>query len=335
MTDRPNSDCPDCSGAEDLSRRAFVRKVTGAVVATGLLPAAPGSLARAADGAKSQGAAETTVKRFYESLNETQKKQICFPFDHPLRNRINANWAITKPTIDELFNKDQQALLDEIFRGIVSPDGYERLKKQMDDDAGGFEEYHVAVFGTPGSGDFEWELTGRHVTLRADGNSVGGAAFGGPMIYGHGAGDSQKGLPGNVFYYQTQKANEVFTALDGTQRKAALQPKTPPEDKVTVQGESGKFPGLSVGALSRDQKELVESVIKVVLAPYREADVAEALSILNDGGGLDRLHMAFYENEDVGGDHVWDIWRLEGPSFVWHFRGAPHVHAYVNIAKKA
>jgi hypothetical protein len=268
-------------------------------------------------------------------LRRGKKKVVCFPFDHPLRNKINANWAITKPTIDEFFNKEQQATLDEIFRGIVSPDGYERLKKQMEEDAGGFEQYHVAVFGTPGSGAFEWELTGRHVTLRADGNSVAGTAFGGPMIYGHGAGDSQKGLPGNVFYYQTKKANEVFTALDGTQRKAALRAKAPPESQVTVQGESGRFAGLSGGDLSRDQKELVESVIKVILAPYREADVVEALAILKDGGGLDRLHMAFYASDDVGNDHVWDVWRLEGPTFVWHFRGAPHVHAYVNIAKKA
>ena len=32
---------------------------------------------------------------------------------------------------------------------------------------------------------------------------------------------------------------------------------------------------------------------------------------------------------------IWDIWRLEGPNFVWHFRGAPHVHAYVNISQKS
>jgi len=335
MTYRPTAGCPECVEAEDLSRREFVRKVTGAVVATGLLPVMPIPHAKAADGAKDPGTAETSVKRFYESLTDTQKKVVCFPFDHPLRNKINANWAITKPTIDEFFNKEQQATLDEIFRGIVSPDGYERLKRQMEEDAGGFEQYHIAVFGTPSSGAFEWELTGRHVTLRADGNSVAGTAFGGPMIYGHGAGDSQKGLPGNVFYYQTKKANEVFTALNGTQRKAALQPKAPPESQVTVQGESGKFAGLSGSDLSRDQKDLVESVIKVILAPYREADVAEALAILKDGGGLDRLHMAFYESDDVGNDHVWDVWRLEGPTFVWHFRGAPHVHAYVNIAKKA
>ena len=170
--------------------------------------------------------------------------------------------------------------------------------------------------------------------LFRSGDSVEGSAFGGPMIYGHGAGDSKKGLPGNVFYYQTKKANEVFEALDGKQRKAALVAKAPRENDVPVQGSSGHFPGLAVGELSGDQKGLVESVIKVVLAPYREEDVDEALALLKQGGGLDGLHMAFYESNDIGGDHEWDIWRLEGPTFVWHFRGAPHVHTYVNIAKK-
>src|SRR5262249_7993548 len=111
-------------------------------------------------------------------------------------------------------------------------------------------------------------------------------------------------------------------------------PKAPREDAVQIQGSGGTFPGIGVGELSKDQKALVESVIKILLAPYREEDVNEALAILKDSGGLDALHMAFYESEDIGGDHVWDIWRLEGPDFVWHFRGAPHVHAYVNIARK-
>jgi len=47
----------------------------------------------------------------------------------------------------------------------------------MHDDSGGIEDYSVAIFGTPGSDKFQWELTGRHLTLRADGNSVDKAAF--------------------------------------------------------------------------------------------------------------------------------------------------------------
>src|SRR5262249_41018523 len=129
--------------------------------------------------------------------------------------------------------------------------------------------------------------------------------------------------------------NEVFSALDGKQREAALVSKAPNEAAVLVQGSSGQFPGLSVGDLSKDQKTLVESVIKIILAPYREEDVAEAIEIQKAGGGLDGLHMAFYKSNDVGDDQVWDIWRIEAPSMVCHFRGAPHVHAYINISKKS
>jgi len=331
MSEQPRVDCPDCE--EGVSRRDFVRKVTGIAVAGSLFPAVV-TPRRAVAGPSATSTAETAVKRFYDSLKDDQRKQICFPFDHDLRKKINANWSITKPKIGS-YSKEQQAIIDEIFRGVTSPDGYERFQKQMEDDSGGVEDYQVAVFGTPGSGQFEWEMTGRHLTIRADGDSVANSAFGGPIVYGHGEGDSKKGLPGNVFYYQTKKANEVFTALDGTQRKAALLPKAPTEAAVLVQGSSGTFPGIAVGELSKDQKELVESVIKVMLAPYRDEDVQEALAIQKDGGGLDGLHMAFYESNDVGNDQIWDIWRIEGPTFVCHFRGAPHVHAYINIAKKA
>ena len=48
--------------------------------------------------------------------------------------------------------------------------------------------------------------------------------------------------------------------------------------------------------LSPDQKKLVQSVMKDLLAPYREADVKEALGCLNAGGGLDKMHIAFYKD---------------------------------------
>jgi len=337
MSDKPRILCPDCEGDADgshgVTRRDFVRKVTGVALAGSLMPLAA-MPRRAVAAPTSTSSDETAVKRFYDSLSSDQRKEICFPFSDPLRTKINANWAITKPTIDE-YTTEQQKILDDIFRSVLSPEGYDRFQKQMEDDSGGFGQYHVAVFGTPGSGQFEWELTGRHVTLRADGDSVANVAFGGPMIYGHGAGDGKKGLPGNVYYYQIQKANEVFKALDGKQRETALIKNAPKEDAVLVQGSSGNFPGLAVGDLSKDQKGLVESVMKVILAPYREEDVNEAIAIVKEGGGLDALHLAFYETGDLGGDKEWDIWRLEGPNFVWHFRGAPHVHTYVNIAKKS
>jgi hypothetical protein len=271
--------------------------------------------------------AETAVGRFYASLTDDQKKAICFSFDNPLRQKINANWHITKLTVGKDFNADQKRLIDEIVRNITSPDGYDRFQKQMDYDDGGIAAYSVAMFGEPGKSAFEWELTGRHLTLRADGNSVDKVAFGGPIVYGHGDEDPNA----NLFHYQTKQVNEVYRALDANQAKLALLPKAPAESAVAIQGDAGNFPGIKVGDLSSDQKELVLKTIKVLLAPYRQEDTDEVMEILKSTGGTEKLHMAFYQQDDLKGDKVWDMWRVEGPSLVWHFRGAPHVHAYINV----
>lgn len=315
--------CPDC---ESLDRRSFLKTASTATLGGIALPmfvGQPGLFA--APTAKST--AETAVGRFFASLSAEQKKTLCFPFEHELRQRINANWHVTKPKIgSNFFSNDQQGIINEIVRGLTSEEGYERLKKQMDEDAGGLDEFSVAMFGEPGSA-FEWELTGRHLTLRADGNSVDKAAFGGPIIYGHG----EETPKDNIYHYQTKQVNEVFKALDAKQAEKALVAKAPAEAAVQLQGGKGTFPGIAVSELSADQRQLVTKTVQMLLAPYRQEDVDEAMEIVKAAGGLDKLHMAFYQQGDLQSDKVWDIWRVEGPSFVWHFRGAPHVHAYINI----
>jgi hypothetical protein len=327
LQDRPS--CPDCDLPVD--RRHFLRTVGSAALAGAAAPALLGG--RPVSAAPSpKSTAETAVVRFYNSLTEAQKKSIVFPFDHELRKKISANWHVTSFKIDDdFYTKDQRAIIDEIIRGVTTEDGYQRIIRQTEDDDGGIGGYSVAVFGTPGSGKFEWELTGRHLTLRADGDSVDKAAFGGPIIYGHGVPEPSK----NLFHYQTEQANEVFRALNSSQAEKALIKVAPKEDAVALQGEQGTFPGITVGELARDQKELVEKTLKVILAPYRKEDVDEVFEILKAAGGVDKLHMAFYQQEDLRDDKEWDIWRVEGPSLVWHFRGAPHVHAYINIGIKS
>lgn len=320
---RRNVVCTDC---ESVDRRDFLKAAIGgiAAVAGSSLISLPG--AYAAPSPKS--AAETVVGTFYESLSDEQKKTICFSINDPLRQKINANWHITKPIVgSDFYNKNQRELIDQIVRNVTSEDGYARLQKQMEFDSGGINDYSIAMFGEPGKSSFEWELTGRHLTLRADGNSIDKAAFGGPIIYGHGEEDPKA----NLFYYQTQQVNEVFRALDAKQAKEALVEKAPNEAAVALQGEAGKFPGLAIGQLTNDQKQLVEKTLKVLLAPYRQEDTDEVMEIVKNTGGIDKLHMAFYQQGDLGNDKVWDIWRVEGPAFVWHFRGAPHVHAYINV----
>ena len=200
---------------------------------------------------------------------------------------------------------------------------------------GGFgERQSIAIFGEPGDGKFELVMTGRHMTLRCDGNSADHVAFGGPIFYGHAAqGFNEKpDHPGNVFWPQAVAANGVYKMLDGKQQKQALLPKTPREGRAGFRGPQADLPGIPLSDLSADQREEMQQVLKKLIEPYRQSDREEALACLKAQGGLDACHLAFYSDRDLGKDGVWDNWRLEGPSFVWHFRGAPHVHCWVHVA---
>lgn len=324
QTSISSNQCCEISSGIMLGRRTFLRASAATLAAVSI----PGHLF-AAESASSS--AESVVGELYATLTDEQKTQICRDFSDPLRSRVGANWHVTKPLIDNKFYSDsQRGMIEKIVRELTSKEGYDRLVAQMEYDDGGLGGYSIAIFGKPGDGQFQWMLTGRHLTLRADGNSLAKTAFGGPIVYGHGEEASAKD---NLFFYQTQKVNEVFAALDKDQAAAALLPKAPPEASVQPKGKNGDIPGVKVADMSSDQKTLVQSALKSILSPYRDEDGAESMAIIDAGGGIDALRFAFYQQGDLEGDKVWDIWRIEGPNSVCHFRGAPHVHAYIHIAE--
>jgi hypothetical protein len=344
MDDHLTRPCPDC-GDLDLSRRQFFRASAVAAAASGLpLFATP----KAAAAPTKTSAAETAVKALYDSLTDKQKKEICFPWDHVetgekgrglLRTHVSNNWQITKPNITGgFYTKQQQTIVHDIFRGLTNPEWYDRFMKQLKDDSGGKkwgETQSIAVFGEPGTDKFEFVITGRHQTLRADGNTEAHVAFGGPIFYGHAAeGFNEKAdHPGNVFWPQALAANGVYKMLDGKQRKRALIEDSPKEAAVGFRGEKiSEAPGLPVREMSSDQKAELQKVLMKLVEPFRVEDREEALECLKAKGGLDQCILSFYEDEDIGDDQVWDNWRLEGPAFVWYFRGSPHVHVWVNVA---
>lgn len=331
-------ECPDCTSLP-VDRRTFIKTAgaaAGALTIAGGLP----NWAVAKDTPK--GEPESLVKVLYDSLTEEQRKSICYGWDHQdpdrglLRTFVANNWNINDYEINgDFYNDDQRDIVRAIFEGIVQPDWHKKFYKQLEDDAGGFgNDQSIAIFGKPGDGKFEFVMTGRHMTVRCDGNSAEHVAFGGPIFYGHAAdGFNEKPThPGNVFWEQAIEANKVFEMLDGKQREAALVAKRPAEEDVGFQGPEGKFPGIRVTELSSDQKEQLQKTLQKLVEPYRQTDRDEVVACLKAQGGLDRCALAFYEEGNLGDDQVWDNWRLEGPSFVWYFRGSPHVHVWVNVA---
>lgn len=320
-----------------LSRRELLQ--TGSLL--GAVALAPSLFAGSSSAAAPS--CESLTQQLYESLTAKQREEICFGWDHVdpkrglLRTRVANNWQITRPSInDDFYTADQKHVMRGIFESMINPEWHERYDRQLEDDMGGFGyEQSIAIFGTPGDGKFELVLTGRHLTLRCDGNSADHVAFGGPIFYGHAPDDNEDAShSGNVFWSQAVAANDLYKMLDGRQQTAAKIAKTPQEQAVGFRRQAD-LAGLPVSDMTSDQREHLQGVLQKLIEPYRQNDQDEVVACLKAQGGIDACRLMYFTDHDIGNDGVWDNWRLEGPSFVWHYRGAPHVHVWVNVADNA
>lgn len=334
-----NKTCPDCTPLPSVDRRQFIKKA--AAGAAGVVAASAMPIPLFA-GNRLAGP-ETSVKALYKTLSEKQRQAICFDWNYQdpelglLRSRISGNWSITDASVNsDFYSNQQQGIIRDIFTGLISPDWLAKVDQQLDDDCGGFgHEQSIAIFGKPGDGDFEFVIAGRHLTLRCDGNSADHVAFGGPIFYGHdphGDFNESKHHPGNVYWEQALVANRVYQSLNKDQRAQARIAKAPPENRVAFKGDAKQISGVSVADLNPEQQKGVQDLLGSLIEPFRKSDQDEVTQCVNTQGGLEQFKMSYFVNKDIGNDQVWDVWRLEGPSFVWHFRGAPHVHVWVNVA---
>ncbi len=324
--------CPDCEDITAVSRREFMRfaAITAAAGAA-TIPA----VARAADAPapKVEKPAETLIKELYANMSAEQKKELTLPFNHggntPTRLGMY-NEALQRKTVI-LYSKAQQDLILQIVKAISSgEEGFAKISRNGKwDTSGAFTNCGALIFGEANDKyKFSFVFTGHHLTIRCDGNTDTGAAWGGPMYYGH----SQNGYsPNNVWYYQTKSVISAYEMLDGKQREKAELKGSPGEQAGSVRFRE-QHPGLSISELSDDQKKLVETVMRDVLSPYRKEDADNVMNIVKKNGGMDKIHLAFYKDMVMNDNMRWHFWRLEGPNFVWNYRVLPHVHTFVNIA---
>jgi hypothetical protein len=326
-------------------RRAFMRVAGGAAALVGLCGHTATNPAHGADAKPNADAtkprapkpAEELIKELYAGLNDKQKTQLVMPWDHGAdkgtATRLGMyNRPLNKTRIGDNYTKPQQELVQRILKSICSDEeGYRRISRNNTwDSSKTFDSCAAHIFGDPtGDKKFAWLFTGHHLTVRCDGNSMPGAAFGGPLYYGHIVpGYSKK----NVFNYQTQSVISAFEALDEKQRKAALVIGSPGERAKSVRFRSSDqaTPGIAMTALSKDQQKLVQKVMRDALGMFRKEDGDEVMQIIKTNGGMEKIHLGFYKEEAA--DEEWQFWRLEGPGFVWNYRVTPHVHCFVNIS---
>jgi hypothetical protein len=347
---QPQELCPECAadGApEQLDRRRFIRVVGGSAAALAVAGVAVPE-AHAQNGivralARRARPAEALIHELYQSMTEDQRRMAVYPWNHgqtqsqlPIRLRF-FNQAYGRP-ISQVYTNQQRELITRILRAISSDEaGYDRFATVLRTDNwnnSGLGGAAANIFGNPLEGQYAWTFTAHHLTLRCDGDSEPGAAFGGPLYYGHlPDGYSER----NVFNFQTRRVRTVFDALSAPQRQRAVLNGTPGEnyESVRFRASGQTVPGLPVTELTQDQRMLVKVVLRDILAPFRQEDVNEVMEIVQRNHAFERLHLAFYRDRGSNSDQRWHFWRLEGPGFVWNYRILPHVHCYVNIAARA
>jgi hypothetical protein len=340
-----------------MTRRDF--GTTAAALTGSLLATVPAQ-------AETETPAETAVTSLYNSLSESQRKIMCHDWDkkgygdYPLRLHVTNNWAVSNMAIGSL-TKEQQTIVEDIFQSVLQPEWPAKLRQQAKDDTGNdwTQDRKIAIFGTPGSGQCQCVISGFHLTFRAGKAKDSPVAFGGAICHGHQpSGFHEKpGHPGNLFWYQAQEAHKVYQVLDGKQQQKALVTKgmpyydfgkgidrtpilpksvfsNPLEPDVRFHGsKAAELPGLPIAEMSRDQIEAVRKVLQSMLVPYRKPYQDEVIKCLEKQGGLDRCHLTYYQERTTGKDGEWDNWRIEGPAFVWYFRGFPHVHIWIHVSE--
>ena len=287
--------------------------------------------------------AEDIAKELFASLQDTQRQTLAMSADHALRARVANNWKITDNTIGEILTDSQKTLAQRTFELLHHQDSRESVMGQVVQDNGKFENASLAFFGTPENLDntenndgFELVFAGRHITRRLElGPQASRTALGGPVFYGHAAGGFNEAPdhPGNAYWDSSLKANTLYQALNQDQQVQALTTDDRADnDQLLVAEAAGAIAaGLSCGVLNDEQRVLLNDTINGLLSPFRTTDQDHARSILQANGGIDALQLAYFSNQDVGDDGVWDSWQIKGPGFTWYFRGDPHVHVWGKV----
>lgn len=357
MIENSSRDVP--SGKPHARRRFLIRTFGGAVAGIPLLASRPAF----ANSPSDEIASGPAIRAFHESLTAEQRRRMSFDWDHrgftglPLRLHVTNNWNVSPASISS-FSPEQQRLIDAVIASVLSPGWPERLKRQARDDTGqAWGNQKIAIFGQPDGGPCQMVVTGFHLTLRATCEAAPSAAFHGAICHGHQPSgfNERVGHPNNIFWFQAQCANQVYQALDPPARQRALVtsgmpfymvdrqidrrhilPETrlpmPLEPDVRFRGSNGPFPGMPIREMNAEAKLLAAQTLDGMLQPYRSAYQTQVRRCLERQGGLDACSMAFYQERDLGSDGEWDNWRIEGPAFVWYYRGSPHVHSWIHVA---
>jgi hypothetical protein len=313
-----------------MERRRFLKVVGNVALVAGAGAALRYKVLPPSPSAKI-GDVDTLAKQLVASMSASDRALACVDYDHPLRQYHNRGVSTGGVSVWRL-SLEQRQLVTDLFYAGLSRAGRARIPEEQLLNIPGVHALNLLISGDPHKPPYQIMLSGPHINLRLGGASREGVAFGGPQVYGDQRGNEKQGLPGNLYRSQFLSAHRILESMTPAQRQAAVLAIAPIQTQVELQGRGGEFAGVAVETLSAVAKLGVRTVIDDILSTYREADSAYAWQCLDRNGGIDALHLSYYQDGEVDNSGQYQIFRLEGPAAVFHFRGFPHLHAFVNVA---
>jgi Protein of unknown function (DUF3500) len=314
-----------------MDRRKFLKLGASASALAGaglygryrLLPPSPSSVLESAD---------VLAQRLFAGLDDVQRAACCVAYDDPMRQYHNRGvWGGGSSVFSGFDHAQRPILVDLLYAGL-SEAGRLRVPDEYYTRWPGVHSMRVLICGDPTAPPYQILLTGAHLNLRIGGKCREGVAFGGPQVYGDQRGNERVGLPGNLYRDQFLLAQRLMRGLDNGRRRAATIAEAPIQTQIELQGRRGAIPGLPLGELAADERALARELVESILSTWPAQDVAYARECLAANGGVDALAFSTYEHGEDGLIPEGQVFRLEGPAAVFHFRGHPHVHAFVNVA---
>lgn len=291
------------------------------------------------------------------SLTPEQRSLVVLPWSHPTRQITNTAVIAKGPHIGTMFDTQQVALIRRLYNTMLSSQGRDwfrnttRLEGRFEGSI--FRLYSDASAGSLASSDKTISvLNGGHYMLRhgKSASSDSSYVFGGPIAYGQQLGNNAFKVQGNAFKAHGDAVHNFHSSLTLEERARAYQLAPPMELAIQVQGPKGLFSGLRIGDSSPQAQELAQEMLATIFAAYPDSKQRDVFSAIEQNGGLKSLYIALYqdysfyqdgerlvslsaEQRASRGDAYTQVWRIEGPACVIHFKGYPHVHGYINVAR--
>ena len=296
---------------------------------------------------RSASAMAMAADRFLASLTPEQRAQATFEFQSDEREK----WHFI-PT--EMFPRNgltikamtdaQRAGAHDLLSAGLSQRGYLTTTAIMDLEAvlraierGGRmdrdpETYFFSIFGTPSSnGAWGWRVEGHHLSLHftvVDGTAVASS----PYFFGSNPAQVRSGPKAGlrVLGDREDAARALVTALDRSQRAAAIIDEVAPDDILTG-AELAVDPlspiGVKADALNPSQRDLLMRVIDAYTSVMADDIASERMAAVREAG-IDEVGFVWAGSTERGEQHYY---RVQGPTFLIEYDnmqgGGNHVHS--------